>query len=72
MAEGSEVSKHTFKLQEKTPRTVKLMGKYQFVDGKCTIECSAADAKKHAHLLGKYYNAKRVRPAAKKSAAENE
>ena len=70
MSEGSSVSKHTFKLQEKEPRTVVLMGKYQFVDGKCTIECSADDAKKHAHLLGKYYNAKRVRPAASKAEKE--
>jgi hypothetical protein len=39
-------------------------GQYQFVKGICEIDCTLEDAKKHQHILGKFYSAKRVRSKA--------
>lgn len=35
---------------------------YPFVDGKCELECTEDDAKKHAHVLKKYYGVVRIKP----------
>ena len=37
-------------------------GQYKFVKGKCVLECNEDDAKKHAHILKKYYGCVRVKP----------
>lgn len=62
---NSEVKEVKFKLVGANEGKTLNLGankQYKFVKGVCTLECNESDAKKHAHILGKFYSAKRVRP----------
>jgi len=47
-------------------------GQYVFKKGICTIECGLEDAKRHQHILGKFYSAKRVRSNAEIGTVDDE
>jgi hypothetical protein len=55
-------------------KTVKLGAnkQYHFVNGVLEFECQEDDAKKHAHILKKYYSAVRVKPEGHEEPAPSE